>query len=135
MKKYKKGFTLIELLAVIVLLAIVSLIATPIILNTVEDAKISTYKSSVAMLVGAADKYYVENQLNTENYAKMDGQTNLFSEIEISGEKPDSGEIYITQNGDVAVAIKYEEYCFVKNFSDEDIIELKNGETCTPSNS
>ena len=35
----KKGFTLIELLAVIVILAIIALIATPIVLNIIEDTK------------------------------------------------------------------------------------------------
>ena len=35
----KKGFTLIELLAVIVILAIIALIATPIVLNIIDDAK------------------------------------------------------------------------------------------------
>ena len=35
----KKGFTLIELLAVIVILAIIALIATPIVLNIIADSK------------------------------------------------------------------------------------------------
>lgn len=35
----KSGFTLIELLAVIVILAIIALIATPIILGVINDAK------------------------------------------------------------------------------------------------
>ena len=35
----KQGFTLIELLAVIVILAVIALIATPIILNVIEDSK------------------------------------------------------------------------------------------------
>ena len=35
----KKGFTLIELLAVIVILAIIALIATPIVLNVINDTK------------------------------------------------------------------------------------------------
>ena len=33
----KKGFTLIELLAVIVILAVIALIATPMILNVIEN--------------------------------------------------------------------------------------------------
>ena len=41
----KKGFTLIELLAVIIILAIIALIATPIILNVIEDARKSAGKS------------------------------------------------------------------------------------------
>lgn len=39
MKKNMKGFTLIELLAVIVILAIIALIATPIIMNIINEAK------------------------------------------------------------------------------------------------
>ena len=35
----KKGFTLIELLAVIVILAIIALIATPIVMNTISKAQ------------------------------------------------------------------------------------------------
>ncbi len=37
--KNKKGFTLIELLGVIVVLAIIALIATPIVMNTIKNAK------------------------------------------------------------------------------------------------
>lgn len=35
----KRGFTLVELLAVIVILSVIALIAMPIILNIIEDAK------------------------------------------------------------------------------------------------
>lgn len=42
----KKGFTLIELLAVIVILAVIALIATPIILNIIEKARKSAFKDS-----------------------------------------------------------------------------------------
>ena len=35
----RKGFTLIELLAVIVVLAIIALIATPIVMNTIKKSK------------------------------------------------------------------------------------------------
>ena len=35
----KKGFTLIELLAVIVILAIIALIATPIVMNVIDNAQ------------------------------------------------------------------------------------------------
>ena len=35
----KNGFTLIELLAVIVILAVIALIATPIVLGIINDSK------------------------------------------------------------------------------------------------
>ena len=39
MKLNKKGFTLIELLAVIVILAVIALIATPVIMNVITDTQ------------------------------------------------------------------------------------------------
>ena len=39
MKEKRKGFTLIELLAVIVILAIIALIATPVVLSMIERAR------------------------------------------------------------------------------------------------
>ena len=61
----KKGFTLIELLAVIIILAVIALIATPIVLNVVDSAKKSARKSSVAgfadaMKLGVSD-YMFQN--------------------------------------------------------------------------
>ena len=41
-----KGFTLIELLAVIVVLAIIALIATPVVLNSISTARTSADKES-----------------------------------------------------------------------------------------
>lgn len=37
--KQNKGFTLIELLAVIVILAVIALIATPLVMSTINDAR------------------------------------------------------------------------------------------------
>ena len=52
-----KAFTLIELLAVIIILAIVALIATPIILDVVEDARISAGKSETQMIYSGINNY------------------------------------------------------------------------------
>ena len=54
-RNYKLGFTLIELLAVIVILAIIALIATPIILGIVEDARKDAFLRSVELLVSTTD--------------------------------------------------------------------------------
>ena len=56
MRNKKKGFTLIELLAVIVVLAIIALIATPIILGIIDKAKIGAAKSSVLGYADAVEK-------------------------------------------------------------------------------
>ncbi len=57
MYKKHKGFTLIELLAVIIILAIVALIATPIILDVVEDARITAGRSEANMILGGINNY------------------------------------------------------------------------------
>ena len=66
----KKGFTLIELLAVIIILAIVALIATPIILDVVEDARKSAGLSESNMILSGINNYCateeIKAQMNSE---------------------------------------------------------------------
>ena len=45
--KKKKGFTLIELIAVLVILAILALIVTPLVLNIIKKARVSADKHSI----------------------------------------------------------------------------------------
>ena len=46
-KKNKKGFTLIELVAVLVIMAIIALIVTPLVMSIIRKAKIAADKRSV----------------------------------------------------------------------------------------
>lgn len=55
--KQNKGFTLIELLAVIVILAIIALIATPIVLNMISSARESAAKSSSLGYIDSIEYY------------------------------------------------------------------------------
>ena len=64
---YSKGFTLIELLAVIVILAIIALIATPIVLDIITDSKASARERSIENIEHAAELYVTsEYQMNNE---------------------------------------------------------------------
>ena len=63
MKEKNKGFTLVELLAVIVILALIALIATPIILNVINDAKKQAAKDSAYGYMDAVEKYIVSSEL------------------------------------------------------------------------
>ena len=56
--KNKKGFTLIELLAVIVILAIIALIATPIVLGIINDSKESSSRVSATYIITAVEQSY-----------------------------------------------------------------------------
>ena len=79
MKKSKKGFTLIELLAVIIILAIIALIATPIILNVIGDARKSAGKSEAEMILSGVNNYCatsaMKNQLDKTEDICADGVT------------------------------------------------------------
>ena len=53
-----KGFTLIELLAVIVILAIISLIATPIILGIINDARDEAKQRTAELVANSVELAY-----------------------------------------------------------------------------
>ena len=106
-----KGFTLIELLAVIVILAIIALIATPIILGIINDAKKQSEDRSAELYLDAAKKAIASYQTS-----HPDADFSDISEcsietgkiicgtyeipLEISGQTPTSGTIKLS-NGNV----------------------------------
>lgn len=53
-----KGFTLIELLAVIVILAIIALIATPIVLGIINDSRKSADRETAKLIVSNFELAY-----------------------------------------------------------------------------
>ena len=94
----RKGFTLIELLAVIIVLAIIALIATPIIFNVIENAKIKSLENSCYGLIDAVRTKYAEGLLNSEN-----GLVDLTGEVKdltIAGEHPYMGTWEIDNSKD-----------------------------------
>ena len=62
----RKGFTLIELLAVIVILAIIALIATPTILGVIEKSKRGAAEQSALGFVDAVEMQVSLNSLDLE---------------------------------------------------------------------
>ena len=68
----KNGFTLIELLAVIVILAIIALIATPIILNMINDAKKSAAKDSAYGYIEAIEYNNSMSAIDSIKYPLID---------------------------------------------------------------
>ena len=126
----KKGFTLIELLAVIIILAVIALIATPVVLNVVEEAKVKSDRNSVYGLIDAAKLYYAESLLDTDKKAYTNGTTNVLDYLVISGEGPESGKIFINDKGQSAIAVVYGKVCFTKNFTDNDLTESDDIENC-----
>ena len=114
--KNKKGFTLIELLAVIVVLAIIALIATPIVMNTIKNAKKGAAERTADNYIKQVETAVAESRIDGTKIAN--GTYNIQPDgnlcpasgcgendkdkitIDMSGNKPTSGKIKIT-NGSV----------------------------------
>lgn len=73
--KENKGFTLIELLAVIVILAIIALIATPVIMKIINDSRQSAAEESAKLMVSQAELAY------NAAYLACDGNAPAISDI------------------------------------------------------
>ena len=95
-----KGFTLIELLAVIVILAIIALIATPMILGVIDTAKQGAAKSSAQYYVEAVEKTMMTNQLEGKG-AVADG-TYTVGEDGVTLTSSDSKTFKVNVKGDKA---------------------------------
>ena len=90
-----KGFTLIELLAVIVILAIIALIATPMILGVIEKARKGASEQSALGYIDAVEKQVAINQVKNENLIN-DGTYNVpMTGITVKGEAPTKGWLKI----------------------------------------
>ena len=94
----KKGFTLIELLAVIVILAIIALIATPIILGVIDKAKIGSAEQSANGYISSIENYVVLNELSGESTIDNGVYDLPISGVEVKGQEPTSGWVKI-ENG------------------------------------
>ena len=115
-----KGFTLIELLAVIVILAIIALIATPVILGIVNNAKSSANERSIELYIDAAQNSIADYLMVYYSSGLPDGEYSITEEglcpgdttqtadglihcnygngaikVEVDNKKPESGKVWI----------------------------------------
>ena len=69
---FKKGFTLVELLAIIVILAVIALIATPIVKKSIDNSKNQALKETINSIERAAYNYGYQNDIGYDtNYKKL----------------------------------------------------------------
>lgn len=158
----KKGFTLMELLAVIVILAIIALIVTPIVLNIVKDSRKSVELRRAEFYIGAVEISLHSEQLKKLNFKVLNGAYDIIQNgnicigisngnecngdilnVEFKNDSKISGWIYIKNNiiewYDLeidGVNIPMKEYTKEECFktSGEDITEYLCGKNNTSNN-
>ena len=91
----KKGFTLIELLAVIVILAIISLIVTPMISNLIQNARKAASKNSAQGYIDAIKNKISISALYNENIHGTHAVSELDSVLEYSGARVEKGIVIV----------------------------------------
>ncbi len=138
-KTEKLGFTLIELLAVIVVLTIIAVVATPIVVKTIDDAKKGAFKNSAYGLIKAAELDYSKNLLKDskpkkitytyENNIETSDQSGY--KLDYKGLRPQNGKIIINEKGEIALAIHNGKWCAIKGYKDKEIeVSVKKLEDC-----
>ena len=112
----KKGFTLIELLAVIVILGLLSIIAIPKVTSIIKSSKKSSYDISINNLIRALNSIAVDKKATLTPFdgcrIDFDNGSNTCTDLEYSGELPDSGSISVDSDGIVNGSVKYDNYEF-----------------------
>ena len=122
--KNKKAFTLIELLAVIVVLAIIALITTPIVTKTIESSKKGVAIESANNLIHSAELYFITT---SPKYGKIDV---LSDKLSYKGTKPELGEVEIDKEGKSRLYAYINGYCVTKEYSGEVYASKTNKDNC-----
>ena len=127
-----KGFTLVELLAVIVVLAVISIITIPMIGNVIEESKKKILEQSVNGLVEVARYYSIENDgtyefLFDENHK---GETINGDSLDYRGSIDAEGKLYLDQDGNISICVYNDKYYAYKNYNSGIVIGDRSKDNC-----
>lgn len=123
--KKQLGFTLIELIAIILILAILTLIVLPVANKIVEEARKQSFKQTAIGVVDAAEKdcnvllqkgHAVSKVYSIDDYKITSGQ-----DLSISGKLPLQGNVSVDNSCGIAIAVNNNKWCASKNYTDDKV--------------
>ena len=105
------------------ILALIALIAMPIIVGVINDAKKNAFKDTAYGVIEAGKLYYAGEFGNDSFAGKTFDFTENIDELKLSGEKPAGGNFVINKEGKYAMAIynKEKSLCALKEYEEEEI--------------
>ena len=120
----KKGFTLVELLAVVVVLAVVSIIAIPITINIIENARKGALEDSARGLMDAANNYYATHSKDMDDayvdFVIVNGKQTSSEKLNYKG-SVENAYLRLVDAKTMALCIDDGKYYAVKNLDNKDI--------------
>ncbi len=141
--KSNKGFTLIELLAVIVILAIIALIATPTILGVIETARKGSAEQSALGYIDAVEKQVAIDMLDEKNKKVTISNGSItvpVTGLTVKGTAPSAGTITINETTGIisesylVVTLSGKSYCVEYKTSGSQVKAIANASsTCDAS--
>lgn len=142
----KKGFTLIELLSIIVILAVIALISTPIITNTIANVRKNSDRESAREYVRIIETSITQAALEYPNIVIGSGITNATGnatrewpctscsaenklKVEYKGTSPQKATLsYDADTGKITGKLKYANGCWEVT-ANGDLSELTESDT------
>jgi len=99
----KNGFTLVELLAVIIILGLLALLIVPKVNSIVKESKVKSYEVSINNLVKSLNSIAIDKKANLVSFngciIDFDNDNNTCTDLDYSGELPDSGSVSVDSDG------------------------------------
>jgi prepilin-type N-terminal cleavage/methylation domain-containing protein len=123
----KKGFTLIELLAVIVILAVIAIIVTPLITSTIENSKKESRAASARNYASAVEQEITRSQLTDSPIKDGTYPVSNFNGL-VKGTIPTSGTVTILKGLVDSYSLAFDDYTVTKKSGSDDL-------TIVPTNS
>ena len=126
-----KAFTLVELLAILVIIGVIALIATPVINNIIEENSKKTFEISVYKIIEAAEQYYLNSKLTGEwtytstTFSIVNGKfiSEDGKQLEFNGDMPNERSMLkIYPEGHMGFAINNGKWCAIGDSGGIDVI-------------
>lgn len=122
-KKHENGFTLVEAIGAIIILSLIVLVATPRIVNAIIEARVGVFVNSTYGIARTAEHFVDTTTLYQKD---IDLSGNLLPYLNVDEDYMETGEVYLSDEGKVLVAVQYSAWCFIK--VTEEVITFDPGE-------